>query len=233
MNYFKNGRECTVELYGGSYILAENKLKTYWNYNFKSLIAYMNQALFGLTGTVKENNGTPIQGAKISLSTDSENSEVYTDEFGKYYRLFKGGTYDVTFSKDGYVSKTVKSVKITDNSAKVLDVTLSKSNQKDETSYSVYQRDGIGIPGKFELSQNYPNPFNPVTNINFDLPESGFVTLKVYDMLGKEVKTLVNGMQNAGYYTVSFDASQLSSGVYFYRLNANGFSSLKRLVVLK
>jgi|GEM_PF-430738 len=91
----------------------------------------------------------------------------------------------------------------------------------------------VGVPAKYDLSQNYPNPFNPVTKINFDIPESGLVQLKVYDILGKEVATLVNGMQNAGYYSVSFDASKLSSGVYFYRLNANGFSSLKRLVVLK
>jgi hypothetical protein len=91
----------------------------------------------------------------------------------------------------------------------------------------------IGVPKKFDLSQNYPNPFNPVTKINFDIPENGLVTLKVYDILGKEVASLVNETREAGYYTVAFDASKMSSGVYFYRLSLNGFSSVKRMAVIK
>lgn len=91
----------------------------------------------------------------------------------------------------------------------------------------------VGVPAKFDLSQNYPNPFNPVTKINFDIPQSGLVTLKVYDLLGKEVAIVLNEMKDAGYYTVNFDASGLSSGVYFYRLSSNDFSNVKRLVVLK
>ncbi|MBN1634592.1 MAG: S8 family serine peptidase [Ignavibacteria bacterium] len=91
----------------------------------------------------------------------------------------------------------------------------------------------VGVPAKFDLSQNYPNPFNPVTKINFALPQSGLVSLKIYDVLGKEIAVVINEMKDAGYYTVSFDASGLSSGVYFYRLSSNGFSSVKRMVVLK
>ncbi|MBN1634591.1 MAG: carboxypeptidase regulatory-like domain-containing protein [Ignavibacteria bacterium] len=91
----------------------------------------------------------------------------------------------------------------------------------------------VGVPAKFDLSQNYPNPFNPVTKINFDIPENGLISLKVYDILGKEVVTIVNETRDAGYYTIIFDASKLSSGAYFYRLSANGFSSVKKLVVLK
>ncbi len=91
----------------------------------------------------------------------------------------------------------------------------------------------VGLPAKFDLSQNYPNPFNPITKINFDLPESGLVTLKVYDVLGKEVATIVNEIKEAGYYTLSFDAEKFSSGIYFYRLSSNGFVSVKRMVVLK
>jgi hypothetical protein len=232
MNYFKNGRECTVELNGGSYILAENKLNLYWKYNFSSLIAYMNQALFGLTGTVSDNKG-PLQGVKISLATDKDNSEVYTDESGKYYRLLFGGKYNVTFSADGYKPLTVNNVTVKNNEAKVLNVTLSKSN--DKPLFSIFERDGIqnGVPAKYDLSQNYPNPFNPVTKMNFDIPENGLISLKVYDILGKEVATLVNEVRDAGYYTVTFNASKLSSGVYFYRLSANGFSSVKRMAVIK
>jgi hypothetical protein len=91
----------------------------------------------------------------------------------------------------------------------------------------------IGVPKKFELGQNYPNPFNPVTNINFDLPEKGFVSLKIYDVLGREVAVVVNEVKETGYYTVQFNAGRFPSGVYFYRLEANGKSLVKKLVVMK
>jgi hypothetical protein len=103
-------------------------------------------------------------------------------------------------------------------------------------NYEYFELSGVvdvGVPAKFDLSQNYPNPFNPVTNINFDIPQSGLVSLKIYDILGREVSTLINEIKDAGYYTITFDASKLSSGVYFYRLTSGGFSSVKRLVVLK
>lgn len=92
----------------------------------------------------------------------------------------------------------------------------------------------IGVPKKFDLSQNYPNPFNPVTKINFDLPENGLVNLRLYDMLGREVANIVNNeYRTAGYYTVNFDASKLSSGIYFYRMNAGSFSGIKKMAVIK
>ncbi len=86
---------------------------------------------------------------------------------------------------------------------------------------------------KYSLSQNYPNPFNPTTKINFAIPKQGLVTLKVYDVLGREVANLVNEVKTAGNYIVDFDASYLASGVYFYKLEVNGFSDVKRLVLIK
>jgi M6 family metalloprotease-like protein len=91
----------------------------------------------------------------------------------------------------------------------------------------------IGIPQKYNLSQNYPNPFNPVTKIDFDLPADGFASLVVYDMTGKEITKLVNEFRIAGYYTAEFNASVLSSGIYFYRLNVNGYSKVLKMAVLK
>ncbi len=85
----------------------------------------------------------------------------------------------------------------------------------------------------YSLSQNYPNPFNPVTNLEFGISNLGFVSLKVYDMLGKEVATVVNENLNPGTYRFSFDASGLSSGVYFYTLKTNRYSETKRMVLLK
>ncbi len=87
------------------------------------------------------------------------------------------------------------------------------------------------------LSQNSLNPFNPVTTITYDLPVSGFVTLKLYDMLGREVKTLVNEMRTAGKYEAQFSADRLASGAYYYRLsvrgNAGEFSAVSKYVVVK
>jgi PKD repeat protein len=89
------------------------------------------------------------------------------------------------------------------------------------------------IPLTYELAQNYPNPFNPVTTIKYQLPNDGLVKIAVYDVLGKEVKTLVNSFRQAGAYEVKLDAGDLASGVYFYRMTSGSFADLKKLIVLK
>ena len=89
------------------------------------------------------------------------------------------------------------------------------------------------IPSTFSLSQNYPNPFNPTTVINYTVPKSSFISLKVYNILGQEVVTLQSGFQKAGSYKVDFDASKLSSGVYLYRLESNGSSLIKKMILMK
>lgn len=89
------------------------------------------------------------------------------------------------------------------------------------------------LPAKYSLSQNYPNPFNPVTLIKYDIVKSGIVKLAVYDILGRELKSIVNQQQNPGTYTVQFDASTLSSGVYFYKLTADGYSETKKMMLTK
>jgi hypothetical protein len=89
------------------------------------------------------------------------------------------------------------------------------------------------IPDSYSLSQNYPNPFNPVTKINFAIPKAGMVTIKLYDILGREVSRLVNEFKAAGEYTIDFNADRLSSGVYFYRMETSGFSDIKKMMLLK
>jgi hypothetical protein len=89
------------------------------------------------------------------------------------------------------------------------------------------------VPKGFTLLQNYPNPFNPSTKIQYTIGNAALITLKVYDILGREVAELVNGRQEAGSYTVSFNTKGLSSGVYFYRLNAGSFVSTKKLILMK
>jgi Secretion system C-terminal sorting domain len=89
------------------------------------------------------------------------------------------------------------------------------------------------LPGRFSLSQNYPNPFNPATEFQFTLPQERIVVLKIYDLLGREVSTLVNERMPVGNYTARWDASGFASGVYFYRLTAGDFESAKRMVLMK
>lgn len=90
------------------------------------------------------------------------------------------------------------------------------------------------IPQSFYLSQNYPNPFNPVTNIDFNIPEAGFVSLILYNPIGEKVETIINQYQTAGKYSVKFKAgSNLKSGIYLYRLQVNNYSSVRKLILLK
>jgi hypothetical protein len=89
------------------------------------------------------------------------------------------------------------------------------------------------VPRDFQLYQNYPNPFNPTTQIRFALSGSGNISLKVYDILGREVMTLAEGYHAKGYYNVRLDATNLASGVYFYRLTAPSFVFVKKLMIMK
>jgi hypothetical protein len=90
-----------------------------------------------------------------------------------------------------------------------------------------------GVPKIIQLDQNYPNPFNPSTTINYQLPTQSHVTLKVFDMLGREVATLVNGVEQPGFKLVTFDASRLASGVYYYRMQAGKYIETKKLLLLR
>ena len=89
------------------------------------------------------------------------------------------------------------------------------------------------IPNKYELAQNYPNPFNPSTTIQFAIPKAGMVSLKVYNILGEEVATLINRKMNAGFQKINFDASHLSSGLYLYRISADDFVDVKKMLLVK
>ncbi|HLT23674.1 MAG TPA: T9SS type A sorting domain-containing protein [Ignavibacteria bacterium] len=92
---------------------------------------------------------------------------------------------------------------------------------------------GSELPTVFSLNQNYPNPFNPTTNIQFDIPTPEFVTLKIYDISGKEVATLVNEYRNVGSFVIGFNASSLSSGIYFYKIIAGSFIETKKMMLIK
>jgi len=100
------------------------------------------------------------------------------------------------------------------------------------TTIGIEQLTGIA-PGKFKLFQNYPNPFNPSTNIRFDIPKDSEVKIAVFDVVGREVQVLANSFMQAGSYEVNFDSSSLSSGVYFYTIEAGDFKSIKKMILIK
>jgi len=96
----------------------------------------------------------------------------------------------------------------------------------------IKQQDGI-TPQRFELQQNYPNPFNPTTTISFDLPKQSYVTLNVYNVLGQKVATLVNGVKGAGWHHEVFNASNLPSGLYLYKITTDKFTNTKKMLLIK
>ncbi|NNG26433.1 MAG: T9SS type A sorting domain-containing protein [Ignavibacteriaceae bacterium] len=93
--------------------------------------------------------------------------------------------------------------------------------------------DVTNIPTHHYLSQNFPNPYNPVTTIKYQIPELSFVTLKVYDVLGNEISTLVNEQKPSGEYEIEFDGAEVPSGIYFYRLKSGSFVETKKMVLMK
>jgi hypothetical protein len=116
-------------------------------------------------------------------------------------------------------------------------------NRKDTIDFMITSSDGIMItkqfifsyigPKEFKLEQNFPNPFNPTTTIQYQLPQDAKVTLKIYDILGSEVATLVNEEQEAGYKEIQFIGSNIASGMYVYRLIANNYVSVKKMLMVK
>ena len=92
---------------------------------------------------------------------------------------------------------------------------------------------GLTQANEYALFQNSPNPFNPSTSISFSLPEAGNVSIKIFDMTGKEVESLVSGNYDAGRHSVTFDASTLSSGMYYYKMSSGNFVTMKKMMLIK
>jgi len=145
---------------------------------------------------------------------------------GRFYRLLQPGFYTVEISKETYYTKIIDSVEIVNGEWTLFDVPLKQKPtfaDQDQIDFSLY----------YALEQNYPNPFNPTTTIKYQIPEQSFFTLKVYDVLGNEIACLVNEKKSVGSYEVKFDATELPSGIYFYRMQAGNYADTKKMVLLK
>jgi len=115
----------------------------------------------------------------------------------------------------------------------VLRYRLKQIDTDGKFEYSKVIEVDLGSPGKFELSQNYPNPFNPVTTIKFSITQSGYVKLMVYNALGEQIAELVDGFKEAGIHTINYNASDLNSGLYIYKLEASGIIQSRKMMLLK
>ena len=146
------------------------------------------------------------------------------------------GLADTTFSIDSLTKLTTYywRVSTTNASGTIFSSPIWNFSTSDDPTNVILRNPGSNtMPLVYGLLQNYPNPFNPVTNINYSLPEESFVTLKVYDLLGREVAALENTHKPAGKYSVVFEGNKYSSGVYIYSLHAGSYNAHRKMVLLK
>lgn len=163
------------------------------------------------------------------------NNEIYSERGGNIIKSTNNGE---SFSPEfcpgtGNLSIMIKSQKTENNIIAIYAVSDYGNVYKADFQTIGVNNISTNVPGRFSLSQNYPNPFNPATKIKFEIKEPGLVKLKVFDMLGKEVAALVNERLAPGGYETDFDGSRLTSGVYFYKLEAENFSEVKRMMLVK
>lgn len=197
---------------------------------FSNTVVDTSLALYG-------SEAIPMKFKVFNATTNSFIKIVYSDDVGYEYLYFYEKILDkfrftwmtYLFSQEGAKEPaggdtlylfTQKGVSFLDT-LKIFNLPTHIDNKKEN------------VPDEYLLYQNYPNPFNPTTVINYQLPVNSFVTLKVYDILGKEIATLVKDFKETGKYSVTFDASKLASGTYIYKLTADKFSDVKKLILLK
>ena len=183
-------------------------------------------------------NGTPVTSSSVSISTLVDAYGTMTIPGGASYEALRireeltiSGITNVNFS---FISKNGAQVNVNAVSSNPPNsgmISVDGTTYYDGLVTSVKQISGL--PNDFSLSQNYPNPFNPSTNIQYSIPEQSFVELKVFDVLGNEVATLVNKEQTAGVYRADFSGNSLASGLYIARITAGNYSNTIKMTLLK
>lgn len=180
--------------------------------SFTASVAGNDVQLSWITATETNNNGFEIERASSLL-----------------------GWEKIGFVNGNGTTTETKSYSFIDNqvAAGVYSYRLKQIDFNGTFEYSNIVEVEVSLPQNFELSQNYPNPFNPSTTISFNIPQNTFVILKVYDIIGNEVATLANEEKPAGKYNINFDAGNLSSGIYFYSINAGTFNQVRKMTLIK
>jgi hypothetical protein len=174
-----------------------------------------------------------------SYLTQSDTSSLLTianfSNSSAYFTInFAGNIHDSTVYLNDLLNNTSTHVSVSGLNSVVFNLAGLEAKVYSLQQYSITSVAGTPpVPYNFQLSQNYPNPFNPSTIIRYSVPERSKVTLKIFDITGRELLTLLNGEINAGNYEINFNASKLPSGVYFYTLRSNSFASTKKMLLLK
>lgn len=172
-------------------------------------------------------------GSIQGISVDNEGTSYFGTDSNSLYAINKEGNTTWKFNSQSKINFSTPPVIGKDNMLYIgsADSSLYAIGQSDSSSVDVPLRDDL--PNKVSLKQNYPNPFNPTTTIKYSLPEATEVKLTVYNLLGQQVAELVDTRKQTGTYTVTFDAGQLSSGVYIYKLQTESFSKSRKMLLLK
>ncbi len=152
---------------------------------------------------------------------------LITDNGLAMFGNLNGEVYTLKLNNEG-LNKSVQSI----NEWPTFKGNNKRTGNKNEVLTGISNENSNKIT-EYKLAQNYPNPFNPSTTIKYQIPKESFVTVKVYDVIGREAATLVNKQQGAGFYNLNFNASNLSSGIYFYRITAGDYTSVKKMLLLK
>ncbi|MEJ5262991.1 MAG: M14 family zinc carboxypeptidase [Ignavibacterium sp.] len=321
-NWYRHGREVTIEI-SNTKLPPATQLPSFWEYNKRSFLNYIEHIFYGIKGVVTDTLGNPLRAKVIITNHDYDSSEVYSDAFtGFYSRMIQPGNYTLKFQAPGYFDLITDQIQLASYNSSVtvnvqmiptapipvelISFTANANNNNVELSwttstetnnrgfeiqrtvilnevknlewepvgfvngkgttteiqhysyidknlqpgkylYRLKQIDYDGSykysneieveiisPNKFVLEQNYPNPFNPGTTISWQSPVSGWQTIKLFDILGREVETIVDGYYEAGKHSTFYIMnSTLPSGVYFYKLSIGSFSEIKRMVYLK
>ncbi len=216
MNFYQHCSEVTVEL-SITKNIPTSQILPMWNYNNKSLLRFIEQSLFGIKGTVTDSlTGGPVQATVSIAGKDLPDSTFVRSDSatGAFHRMIHTGNYSLVFNAPGYYPKVVENVR-------------SKNDSTSHVFVQMHPISGVGIrevsESDFHLYGNFPNPFNPSTEIRYQLAESGHVNLKIYNILGQEVNTLVDEFQSAGERRICWNGKNreeftVAGGIYFYRL---------------
>jgi uncharacterized protein (DUF2141 family) len=235
----------TLDMFGGSFeFLGNYETDAYaWNtglpYDATTIVNSSYQYNPQHDGVFVDPSVIPVELNSFTAGVDGNNVNLMwttaTEKNNAFFELYRNDTRIGTIQGSGTTTKK-HSYSFTDENLKA-----------GTYSYKLFQQDYDGTrkmvgtteasvgdnPVSFTLDQNYPNPFNPTTVINYSLPSESFVTLKVYDVMGKEVRTLVNEKKSAGSYNVNFNAENLAAGLYVYQLRTENFVSSKKMMLLK
>ena len=247
-----NGDSCTAVAFSGQYYNVFYGSNVYSSYvpTVTGLMTPQGGILQAIKGFIEINLGAlPVELASFNSTVDNRNiklnwttnSEQNNSGFDIERKLVSGNVWSRIANVPGAGnSNIVRNYSYADNNLGTGRFNYRLKQIDFNGNYHYYDLSNevvVGIPVRFNLAQNYPNPFNPSTKINYDLPFDSKVAIKLFDLTGREVASLVNSVQTAGYYTVSFNASSLSSGIYFYQISADGgnqnFVKTMKMVLVK